>query len=87
MEKKFIFAKDIEALLRQGKTEMVLPGGIRFSPAAWDLIREKGIQVAFTEASSEKELDDSEVIPSQGDAPKKMQPAGPGPNRARRIKK
>jgi len=78
MEKKFIFAKDIEALLRQDKTEMVLTGRTRFSPAAWDLIREKGIQVAFTGASSEKELDEPEVIPSQGDAPKKIKPAGHG---------
>lgn len=49
--KKFIFVKDVEGLLRQGKAEMILPGGTRFSPAANDLIREKGIRVSFTNSS------------------------------------
>lgn len=49
--KKFVFVKDIERLLRQGKTEMILPVGTRFSPAANDLIREEGIRVSFTNSS------------------------------------
>lgn len=47
MARKFIFIKDVEALLKQGKTEMRLPEGTRFSPAALDLIRENKIQVSF----------------------------------------
>ncbi|MDX1708035.1 MAG: NifB/NifX family molybdenum-iron cluster-binding protein [Desulfobacterales bacterium] len=49
MARTFIFIKDVEHLLRQGKTEMQLPEGSRFSPAAWDLIREKNIRVSFTD--------------------------------------
>jgi hypothetical protein len=51
MARKFIFIKDIEQLLKQGKTEMDLPEGSRFSPAAWDLVRENNIQVSFREQS------------------------------------
>lgn len=47
MARTFIFIKDVENLLKQGKTEMQLPEGSRFSPAAWDLIRENNIQVSF----------------------------------------
>ncbi len=47
MARKFIFIKDVEAILKQGKTEMQLPEGSRFSPAAWDLVRENNIQVSF----------------------------------------
>lgn len=49
MARTFIFIKDVEHLLKQGKTEMLLPEGSRFSPAAWDLIRENSIRVSFTE--------------------------------------
>jgi predicted Fe-Mo cluster-binding NifX family protein len=48
MARKFVFIKDVETLLRQGKTEIQLPEGSRFSPAAWDLIRENNIAVSFT---------------------------------------
>ena len=49
MARKFVFIKDIENLLKQGKSEMQLPEGSRFSPAARDLIREKNIQVTFSD--------------------------------------
>ncbi len=78
MAKKFIFIEDIKALLRQGKTEMILPGGTRFSPAAWDLIREQGIQVSFKDASSEKKSEDPEAIRGPGDTAIKVKPSGHG---------
>ena len=54
MARKFIFIKDVENLLQSGKTTMELPEGSRFSPAAWDLVREKNIKLSYT------------VQPSQG---------------------
>jgi predicted Fe-Mo cluster-binding NifX family protein len=45
--KKFIFVKDVEALIRQGKTEIQVPDTSRFSSAAWDLVREKNIKLSF----------------------------------------
>ena len=53
MVRKFIFIKDIEDLLKQGKTSMQLPESSRFSPAAWDLVREKNIQLSFTDRPSQ----------------------------------
>jgi predicted Fe-Mo cluster-binding NifX family protein len=53
MARKFIFVKDVEALLKQGKTTMQLPESSRFSPAAWDLVREKNIQLYFTARPSQ----------------------------------
>jgi len=52
MTRKFVFIKDVESLLKQGKTEMQLPEGSRFSPAAWDLICENNIQVSYTDQTS-----------------------------------
>lgn len=51
MARKFVFIKDVENLLKQGKTKMQLPEGSRFSPAAWDLIRENNIQVSYSDSS------------------------------------
>jgi hypothetical protein len=48
MARKFVFIKDVENLIKQGKTDMQLPEGSRFSPAAWDLVRENNIQVSYT---------------------------------------
>ncbi|MBW2517725.1 MAG: hypothetical protein JRE88_13160 [Deltaproteobacteria bacterium] len=62
MARKFIFIRDIENLLNQGKTDMQLPEGSRFSPAAWDLIRENNIQVSFTEKSpASPDADDDDI--------------------------
>ena len=47
MARKFVFIKDVENLLKLGKTDMQLPEGSRFSPAAWDLIRENNIRVSY----------------------------------------
>ncbi len=52
MTRKFVFIKDVENLIKQGKTDMQLPEGSRFSPAAWDLIRENNIQVSYTGQTS-----------------------------------
>ena len=52
MTRKFVFIKDVESLIKQGKTDMQLPEGSRFSPAAWDLIRENNIQVSYTDQTS-----------------------------------
>lgn len=57
MTRKFIFIKDVENLLKQGKTEMELPEGSRFSPAAWDLVREKNIQLSFTAQPSQSDVE------------------------------
>ncbi len=47
MRPKFIFQKDVEALIREGKKELIVPQGSRISSAALDLIREKNILVKF----------------------------------------
>jgi predicted Fe-Mo cluster-binding NifX family protein len=47
MARKFIFIRDVEQLIGEGKKEMVLPEGTRISPAAADFIKEKGIRLAF----------------------------------------
>lgn len=56
-KKKFIFVKDVEALIRQGKSEMQVPENSRFSPAARDLVREKNIQLSFTAQPSQSDVD------------------------------
>ena len=48
MGKRFVFVEEVQDVLSKGQTEMELPEGTRFSPAADDLIREKGIRVSFT---------------------------------------
>ena len=53
MARKFIFIKDIENLLQSGKTTMELPEGSRFSPAAWDLVREKNIKISYATQPSQ----------------------------------
>ena len=49
MTTRFIFQKDIEQAIREGKKEIVLPVGSRISSAALDLINEKNIKVKFVE--------------------------------------
>ena len=62
MARKFVFVKDVENLLKQGQTDMQLPEGSRFSPAAWDLIRENNIQVSYTDQpSAPVDLDDEKI--------------------------
>lgn len=45
MPRVFVFVKDVEAILREGKQEILIPEGAKISPAALDLIQERGIQV------------------------------------------
>ncbi len=57
----FIFVKDIENALKEGKTEIEFPEGARISSAALDLIKERKIKVKY--ASPEVEAgDESPVI-------------------------
>jgi ethanolamine utilization cobalamin adenosyltransferase len=51
---KFVFAREVAELAAAGGTKMELPEGTRFSPAAADLIKEKGIQVIFTAVQGAK---------------------------------
>jgi predicted Fe-Mo cluster-binding NifX family protein len=48
MKRRFVFVKEIETFVSQGLTDLQVPEGTRFSPLAADLIREKGIQVSFS---------------------------------------
>jgi len=45
MASGYIFVKDVENLIKQGKTEILVPKGARISAAAQDLIQEKEIRV------------------------------------------
>ncbi len=47
----FVFVKDVEAILREGKQEILVPEGAKISPAALDLIQERGVRVVRTGAS------------------------------------
>ncbi len=47
MGKRFVFVEEVQDILLKGETEMLLPVGAKFSPAANDLIRENGIRVLF----------------------------------------
>lgn len=47
----FVFVKDVEAILREGKQEILVPEGAKISPAALDLIQERGIRVVRRGAS------------------------------------
>jgi bacterioferritin-associated ferredoxin len=47
----FVFVKDVEAILREGKQEIPVPEGAKISPAALDLIQERGLRVVRTGAS------------------------------------
>jgi predicted Fe-Mo cluster-binding NifX family protein len=47
LKRRFVFVKEIETLVSQGRTDLQVPQGTRFSPLAADLIREKGIRVSF----------------------------------------
>jgi predicted Fe-Mo cluster-binding NifX family protein len=55
--RKFIFIKDVENFLKQGKTELQVPEYSRFSPAAWDMVREKNIQLSFKAQSSQPDVE------------------------------
>lgn len=45
MGRKFIFVKDVEKVLAEGKKEWVLPEGACLTDAAADLVKERGLQL------------------------------------------
>jgi bacterioferritin-associated ferredoxin len=47
MGPEFIFSRDIEDLVREGRKTLEAGEGARISAAAWDLIREQGIEVVY----------------------------------------
>jgi len=49
----FIFAKDIEKVLREGKNGIEIPHGARISSAAQDLIRDNRIEVTYVTSQPE----------------------------------
>ena len=74
MARRFVFVEEVEKLLADGLTELKLPEGTRFSAAAADLIKAKGIKISHTQgtdtgsASSEKskdELDGTKASPAE----------------------
>jgi predicted Fe-Mo cluster-binding NifX family protein len=67
MIRKFVFAREVEELVAAGGTKMELPEGTRFSPAAADLVKEKGIKVIFTAAKGEKRERDQDIGSSKGE--------------------
>jgi predicted Fe-Mo cluster-binding NifX family protein len=68
MGRRFVFVEDVEKLLAEGQTEMKLPEGTRFSPAAADLIKEKGIRVTFTSGQAESSTKSQESEENKGRA-------------------
>jgi len=52
MARRFVFVEEVKDVLSKKLTEMELPEGTRFSPAATDLIRENGIRVSFVRGQS-----------------------------------
>jgi bacterioferritin-associated ferredoxin len=41
----FVFVKDVETALKEGRQEILIPEGAKVSPAALDLIRDRGVRV------------------------------------------
>lgn len=62
----FVFVKDVEAILREGKQEILVPEDARISPAALDLLQERGVRVVRTGAS--EPLPDPEAPEPAGEA-------------------
>jgi len=78
MGPEFIFSRDIEDLVREGRKTLEVGEEARISAAAWDLIRENGIEVVYqfrpetppraeppaTESKSEPETSKDEAGPA-----------------------
>jgi len=47
----FVFVKDVETALKEGRQEILIPEGAKVSPAALDLIRERGVRVVHQGAN------------------------------------
>jgi predicted Fe-Mo cluster-binding NifX family protein len=67
MIRKFVFAREVEELVAAGGTEMELPEGTRFSPAAADLIKEKSIQIIFTAVQGANREQDQDIGSPKGE--------------------
>jgi len=52
MDKRFVFVKDVQDWIAQGKTEMDLPEGACVTAAAADLAKEKGIRLGHSGAAA-----------------------------------
>jgi bacterioferritin-associated ferredoxin len=68
----YVFIKDVEQVLKQGKKEILIPEGARISAAALDLIREKGITVVRQGSSEPMKAGGA----PRGGAPPEKQGAG-----------
>lgn len=64
----YVFIKDIEQALKQGKKEISVPEGMRISAAALDLIQQKGLTLTRPGAGEAVETreDSKEKVPAQG---------------------
>jgi predicted Fe-Mo cluster-binding NifX family protein len=78
MRKKFIFIKDIEDFLKRGQTQVDLPERTRLSPAAWDLVREKGIRISFKDTASQEAVNSQDVKSDKNNNEKQMEAPKPG---------
>jgi bacterioferritin-associated ferredoxin len=86
MAPEFVFAQDIEDLVREGKRTLEVGEGARISAAALDLIREHGVEVvlrpaAETSAAEKAAASETEARgePPAGTCPTSVQAAGPEP--------
>jgi len=74
MATRFVFVEEVEKILADGLTELKLPEGTRFSAAAADLIKARGIKISYTRSSdtgsgsskeSKDELDSTNAPPAE----------------------
>ncbi len=52
MNKRFVFVRDVEAWLAEGKQEWALPEDARLTDAAADLVKERGIRIRRTKRAA-----------------------------------
>ncbi len=61
----FIFARDIQDAVKEGKREIEIPDGARISSAAFDLIRESQIQITYVNPQA----GESDLVPLADETP------------------
>ena len=61
----FIFARDIQDAVKEGKREIEIPDGARISAAAFDLIRERQIQITYVTPQA----GESDLVPLADETP------------------
>ncbi|MBW1930077.1 MAG: (2Fe-2S)-binding protein [Deltaproteobacteria bacterium] len=61
MAGRFIFRKDIEKAIKDGKKEILIPQDARISSEALDLIKEKNISVKYSQEQSPQTEDEREL--------------------------